>query len=492
MCRAMAEAPIRQELADAIARVANLEAVAKTMRDDMKLMNDANIQHGLNTTALFQQFLGTFKQNRDDKKKLNHTAAKNIDTVTWAGNDDKTQSWNTFKRTIVGWCECLVPGAKEVLDVAEATDIGEDLEFINTGMDDETREDLDHALYWKLSTKTSGAVAGYLQGVPWNSGLAAWQELCAYAAPRSMSDRQAVYAKLMDPKEAVNVATMAADLAAWEREVSEFEARFEKLREDEKVTAAKKIVPRDLFRNRLLGTKLDTYDELRRVMRAIGLDRALAVREERTKGPGNKATQKGDPMDVDALTQQHRAGEITTEEFLLAIGVRNNNEQPYWSPHKAQEAQTSSGRTWRCKGEQYNAPGASMAPSDGRWTTKGGKDGKGKGKYGKGEKGKGKGRGKQCFNCKGFGHMARDCPSERDAGKGMSEVGEDQVETDEQPVNDEKEWHQEQDDDKEYPMMTMGLSEPDYSVSGIGNVRPWSDLSDHGRTSRHMAGRVRP
>ena len=73
--------------------------------------------------------------------------------------------------------------------------------------------------------------------------------MCAYAAPRSTSDRQAVYAELMDPKEAVNVATMAADLAGWGREVSEFEARFEKLREDEKVTAAKKIVPRDLFRN---------------------------------------------------------------------------------------------------------------------------------------------------------------------------------------------------------------------------------------------------
>ena len=56
---------------------------------------------------------------------------------------------------------------------------------------------------------------------------------------------------------------------------------------------------------------MDTYDELRRVMRAIGVDRALAVREERTEGSGNRAAHQGDPMDVDAVTQQYRAGEIT-------------------------------------------------------------------------------------------------------------------------------------------------------------------------------------
>ena len=124
----------------------------------------------------------------------------------------------------------------------------------------------------------------------------------------------------MAPTEAKSISTMAADLAAWERDLHDFEARFEALRDDEKVTAAKAIVPRELLRTRLLGVRLGTYQNLRSTIRAIGLDRALAARDEATKTAKPAAAtkaQRDDPMDIGEVTRQHQDGEITTEEFPL-------------------------------------------------------------------------------------------------------------------------------------------------------------------------------
>ena len=488
----MAEAEFRAQLSAISDRVVALERQMHTVADQGNTLRadlngcvnnygatiQSNIAYSNNTTTMITAFLDQLdkKNSQGGVGGLNHAAAKNIDTKPWSGVDDKAQAWKEFKRSTIGWCECLVPGAKEVLDVAESTDIGDAMDFSKTAMDDSIRDKLNHALYWRLSTRTTGSASGYIQGVPWNMGLSAWQELCAYAAPRSVSDRQAVYAKLMDPKEASSVSTMATELAAWERDMAEFETRFEKLREDEKVSAAKKIVPKEIFRNRLIGMKLDSYDELRRVIRAIGLDRALAVREEQAKKTP-RATQKSDPMDIDTLAKQHSEGDISTEDFLMAVGTWSNERQKGQAQKQGDRA--SYGPVKRQQGTQNQT-------TAGNWTMKGEKGG-GKGKD-RDAKGKGKGKGKRCYNCDGIGHIARECPSEKGAGKGMNEMRDGEPEEDSQYVNEDADWFQD-DEDSEKTMMTLGLKEADHINKGISAVDDPKQKGDILAMTKVMGGK---
>ena len=431
---------MRNMLAAATGRIAALEEANAALGRDLNQVN-ANLGAHVNQTAQMMTTILSECRKSNDRGCLNHSAAKNVTMKQWSGVDDREVTWRDFKRSVVGWSESLAPGAKELLDVAEATDIGDAMDFATVAFTDEKRNMLSHALFWNLSTKVTGAAANHIQGVAWSDGLAAWQELCSYAAPRSLADRHAVYAKLMSPKEAASISTMAAELAAWERELDDFETRFEPLRSDEKITAAKAIIPKDLLRTRLLGVRITSFQELRATMRAIGLDRAIAAREEAAaprKVAGSTKAAVGDPMDVGELVRQHQEGTLTTEDLVMAMG--SGRQTGAWRPPG--KGSPGSGKdAWTVKGDKGNKGG-------GKNSTKGG----GKGKTGKGHV--------TCFNCGGKGHYAQTCSSEQGVVKSINEVAGGGSGTPAEPEQttrtEEEDWHQET-GDAQHPMLALGL-----------------------------------
>ena len=493
---AMAEAELRACIGDLQSRVGQQQTeidLLKTLERRIVLLEQAAAQQqqlGADRDRELKNAVITFVTSSDkmteaikemagrdkSKGKIDRSAARDHHTPVWSGTMDKKTAWIEFKDAVIGWAECVAPGSTEIMDVVERTPIAMSYD-LTPHLDAETRDALDRALYWFLTSKVSGSAKNRVKGVKRNEGFKVWHTLCHYGAPRSQADNTVQYMKLMNQKRCQTIEELMSAMAEWEQEADEFETRFEMLSDTAKVAAVKSMCPEWLVNNRLSGEQYD-YQTLVDKLRAIGADRSIAARESTGQKPKTKKDADGDdPMGMDALmevTKAHAAGEVTEDDLKSAMEnalMQMSKQKPgpgkggSWGSQQQRQQQQQSYQSHSDKQQEWRSA------MEGNWTTKGGKwGGKGglKGGNAKGGDGKGKGKGgkgnSQCHNCKGYGHFARECPSRKGAGKGINEVTEEE---NHEGYEHEEDWTQEADDGEEPPVMIL---QAEHSVSFDSDV----------------------
>ena len=460
-----AEAEFRNMMADAQSRIAALEggvALLKTSNQAKDRQIDGAVQVLVRTTTHMTDAIRDMNKDQGKKNKLDRMAARDHITPTWSGTSDKKTSWLEFKDAVIGWTECVAPGATELMEEIERTPIGKPFiieSYLN--QDQNLRDDLDRALYWYVSSKLVGAAKNRIKGAKRNEGYKMWHDLSQYGAPRSMADNAVMFTKLVNPARCSDMDELMTAMAEWEREADEYESRFEALSDTAKCAALRAMVPKYLMQSRLSGESFTSFGDLKNRLRAIGADRTIAAREANEYKPRAMKEKQGDPMDVDMNQMMQvalglKTGECTEEDFkgmLLAFGnqqkTNHNSGGTYgWAGGAGQTLQQAQQQEW---GKDQSSQ---------RWTVKGEKpwrQQKSKGKRDPKGKSKGKGKSSQCHNCKGYGHFARECPSAKGASKGIREMAEEETQHD----DDDDDWCQEADDDNHEEVPLMALWEDD-------------------------------
>ena len=211
--------------------------------------------------------------------------------------------------------------------------------------------------------------------------------------------------------------------------VVKYETRHEKISDVAKITAIKQILPVEVLNN-FRGKMYEEYATYRQDIENYMNDKhapsasgtrvpmdvdaliAAAVSEAVSVGSGEASNaDKHDESDDDGKQMIAYASAAASKAIKSYKGKSGGKGKDDGKGGKGYRQQPYQDHRWS------DSWGAGPQDWSGQWNGKGGKDtrkgnksdGKGGGKGGK-DVGKG---GKKCYNCQGWGHMSRDCPSQR-------------------------------------------------------------------------------
>ena len=231
------------------------------------------------------------------------------------------------------------------------------------------------------------------------------------------SDKSSAYATLVsninERDRAKDVEQFDDVLRNFKNEMTKFENRFGKIRDEEKVLAVKQLMPESLLNYRFRGTAM-SYVELIVALENIIIDKVPTVttrsRKHDTSAPmeigmaarddGENASQEGDQRIIDLALQ----------------AVYKGTGKGKWGFGK--------GQSWNEKGSKGSKGGGKNA-----WQKGSGKKG------GKGQEKGGKGETRTCWTCSKTGHIAAGC--RKGGNKNLYAVDEDENENIEESVEEE-------------------------------------------------------
>ena len=379
----------------------NSEAAIDELKQTVKYLHAELTRVATITTSTHVDLVSAMQQGpRGRSGPLDFQAAKGCEPKTWEGTEDKKQGYDDYRTDIVNWGEALITGVNELFKEIEMTaqndTVDVDLMSFSTK---EVREAFSKHLYIMIHKTTAGAARRAISSAKQNDGVNAWHLLSHYAAPKSKSDRFKSLRDLTYPERTKNEKTLLNDLNLWEKQLYDHEARFGRVPDDVKFNALSMIAPEGMIKDRLAGIDFKDYAPLRQTIKKIATDRTTSAWDvPRTIKTKAKNDETSDPMDIGQVAQQHG---LSSDEMIMAV-----NQWKTWGSAKGagkngkgpSRDQQQSGHPQRWSAMQDNHNG------------KGGKS-KGKGTWSGMSKGQGKADSRQCFRCKGYGHISRNCPS---------------------------------------------------------------------------------
>ena len=141
-----------------------------------------------------------------------------------------------------------------------------------------------------------------VQQVEGQRGFEAWHLIVRRYDQRNTSYKSSAYAALVSnitEKDRVKDVEQFDDvLRAFKNEMTKFENRFGKIRDEEKVLAVKKLMPESLLNYRFRGTAM-SYDELIIALENIIIDKVPTMHTTRSKKHDTSA-----PMDIGMATKE--------------------------------------------------------------------------------------------------------------------------------------------------------------------------------------------
>ena len=196
--------------------------------------------------------------------KLNYNAARSLEPKEWAGRDDQKVRWYDFKEQVVNYTVALHGSAKELLERAARTEIGQ-----TVGMElDEVGLELEGALYRILSKCTTREAHKIVVAAGNGKGLDAWVRLYQHGAPRSASDEQVSVKRILEPKRAANEMELETALQKWLNDLTEHEQRFDKrVEEVNRMHGLKGVIPVSTYSHRMIG---QTYANSEALLAHVG------------------------------------------------------------------------------------------------------------------------------------------------------------------------------------------------------------------------------
>ena len=180
---------------------------------------------------------------------------------------------------------------------------------------------LETTLYQVLHRTTANEPLKMVQQVEGQRGFEAWHVIVRRYDKRNTSDKSSAYAALVsnisEKDRARDVEQFDDILRAFKNEMTKFENRFGRIRDEEKVLAVKKLMPESLLNYRFRGTAM-SYDKLIIALENIIIDKVSTVstsksRKYDTSAPmeigmaakedGESSSQEGDQRIIDLALQ---------------------------------------------------------------------------------------------------------------------------------------------------------------------------------------------
>ena len=249
-------------------------------------------------------------------------------------------------------------------------------------------------------------------------GFEAWHLIVRRYDERNTSDRSSAYAALIsnvtERDRAKDVEQFDDILRTFTNEMTKFEKRFGKIRDEEKVLAVKKLMPERLLNNRFRGTAMP-YGELIIALENIIVDKVSTVPTARSRKHDTSA-----PMEIGMATKED--GEDASQE-----GDQRIVDLALQAVYKG----TGKGKWGFGKGQSWNEKGSKGSKGGGKnsWQKGSGKKG------GKGQEKGGKGETRTCWTCGKTGHIAPWC--RKGINKNLYAIDEDDSENVEDSAEDE-------------------------------------------------------
>ena len=180
---------------------------------------------------------------------------------------------------------------------------------------------LETAQYQVLHRTTANEPLKMVQQVEGQRGFEAWHLIVKRYDQRNTSDKSSAYAALVsninERDRAKDVEQFDDVLRTFKNEMTKFENRFGKVRDEEKVLAVKKLMPESLLNYRFRGTAM-SYDELiialeNSIIHKVSTVTTARSRKHDTSEPmeigmaakddGENASQEGDQRIIDLALQ---------------------------------------------------------------------------------------------------------------------------------------------------------------------------------------------
>ena len=207
------------------------------------------------------------------------------------------------------------------------------------------------ALYQVLHRTTANEPLKMVQQVEGQRGFEAWHMIVRRYDQRNTSDRSSAYAALIsnitERDRAKDVEQFDVILRTFKNEMTKFENRFGKIRDEEKVLTVKKLMPDSLLNYRFRGTAMP-YDELIIALENIIIDKVSIVSTARSRKHDTSA-----PMEIGKVTKED--GENGSQEGdqrivdLALQAVYNGTGKGNWGFGK--------GQSWNEKGNKGSKGG---------------------------------------------------------------------------------------------------------------------------------------
>ena len=245
---------------------------------------------------------------------------------------------------------------------------------------------------YQVFRRTANEPLKMIQQVEGQRGFQAWHLIVRKDDQRNTSVWSSAFAALIsnitERDRAKDVEQFDDILRTFTNEMTKFENRFGKIRDEEKVLAVKKLMPESLLNNRFRGTAMP-YGELIIALENIIIDKVSTVPTARSRKHDTRA-----PMEIGMATKED--GENASQEGgqrivdLALQAVYKGTGKGKWGFGKVQ--------SWNEKGSKGSKGGGNNS-----WQKGSGKKG------GKGQEKGGKGETRTCWTCGKTGHIVAWC-----------------------------------------------------------------------------------
>ena len=237
----------------------------------------------------------------------------------WEGNNEKGE-FRSFMSDLHLWMQAWSDQGERILTRVESV---EKIDRATLAVDCTQAEfrTFETALYQVLHRTTANEPLKMVQQVEGQRGFEAWHLIVRRYDQRNTSDKNSAYAALVsninERDKAKDVEQFDGILSTFKNEMTKFENRFGKIRDEEKVLAVKKLMPESLLNYRFRETAM-LYDELIIALENIIIDKVSTVSTARrrkhdtsapmgigmaTKEDGENASQEGDQRMIDFTLQ---------------------------------------------------------------------------------------------------------------------------------------------------------------------------------------------
>ena len=237
----------------------------------------------------------------------------------WEGNNEKGE-FRSFMSHLHLWMQAWSDKGERIATRVESVDKVDRATLAVDCTQAEFRT-FETALYQVLHRMTANEPLKMVQQVEGQRGFEAWHLIVRRYDQRNTSDRSSAYAALIsnitEKDRAKDVQQFDDVLRTFKKEMTKFENRLGKIRDEEKVLAVKKLMPESLLNYRFRGTAMP-YDELIIALENIIIDKVSTVPTARsrkhdtsapmeigmaTKEDGENASQEGDQRIMDLALQ---------------------------------------------------------------------------------------------------------------------------------------------------------------------------------------------
>ena len=198
------------------------------------------------------------------------------------------------------WTQAWSDQGEQMLAMVESIDRFDNTVIAFDYSDEEFRS-IESALYQVLHRTTSNEPLRIVQQTKGQKGFEAWHAIVRRYDQRNMSDKSSAYAALISnisEKDRAKDVEQFDILRTFTNEMNNFESRFGKIRDKEKMLAVKKLMPESLLNYRYRGTTM-SYNELIVALENITVDKVAMVPIAKGKRHDTSA-----PMEIGMATKE--------------------------------------------------------------------------------------------------------------------------------------------------------------------------------------------